>query len=40
MKNDFVSLASHELRTPLTSIVGYVDLILNEDVGKISAEQR
>lgn len=40
MKDDFVSLASHELRTPLTSIVGYVDLILGEDVGKITKEQK
>jgi len=40
MKDDFVSLASHELRTPLTSIVGYVDLILGEDVGKINKEQK
>ena len=40
MKSDFVSLASHELRTPLTSIEGYVDLILDGDVGKISKEQR
>ncbi len=40
MKSDFVALASHELRTPLTSIVGYVDLILDEDVGKINKEQK
>ena len=40
MKSDFVSLASHELRTPLTSIGGYVDLILDGDVGEISKEQR
>ncbi len=40
MKDDFISLASHELRTPLTSIVGYVDLILDGDTGKINKEQR
>lgn len=40
MKSDFVALASHELRTPLTSITGYVDLILDGDVGEISKEQR
>ena len=40
MKSDFVSLASHELRTPLTSIGGYVELILDGDVGEISKEQR
>lgn len=40
MKSDFVALASHELRTPLTSIAGYVELILDGDVGEISKEQR
>jgi len=40
MKDDFVSLVSHELRTPLTSIGGYVDLILDGDVGEINKEQR
>lgn len=31
LKDEFVATVSHELRTPLTSIVGYVDLLL-EDV--------
>jgi PAS domain S-box-containing protein len=30
-RDDFVVLASHELRTPLTSVVGYLDLLLDED---------
>ncbi|WAP51149.1 ATP-binding protein [Arthrobacter sp. ATA002] len=29
-KDDFVSNVSHELRTPLTSIIGYLDLALEE----------
>ena len=29
-KEDFVSNVSHELRTPLTSIIGYLDLALDE----------
>ncbi len=37
-KTDFVSMVSHELRTPLTSIVGYVDLLLEEAGGEHSAE--
>jgi len=39
-KTEFVSLVSHELRTPLTSIKGYVDLLLEGDVGEIGEEQR
>lgn len=31
-KDQFVSSVSHELRTPLTSILGYLDLALNEEV--------
>ncbi len=37
-KTDFVSMVSHELRTPLTSIVGYVDLLLEEAGGEHSPE--
>jgi signal transduction histidine kinase len=39
LKDEFVATVSHELRTPLTSIVGYVDLLL-EDVHGIPAEGR
>ncbi|MBI3964975.1 MAG: CHASE3 domain-containing protein, partial [Chloroflexi bacterium] len=39
MKTEFVSLVSHELRTPLTSIKGYVDLMLDEEVGPLTDEQ-
>ena len=40
LKGEFVSMVSHELRTPLTSINGYVHLLLDGDVGKVSGEQR
>ncbi len=40
MKTEFVSLVSHELRTPLTSIKGYVDLLLEGEVGDLAEEQR
>ncbi len=37
MKDNFLSNVSHELRTPLTSVIGYTELILEED---IAPEQR
>ncbi len=39
LKDEFVATVSHELRTPLTSIVGYVDVLL-EDVQGIPVEGR
>lgn len=40
LKNEFVSTVSHELRTPLTSIKGYIDLLLEEEAGKVNQTQR
>lgn len=40
LKSEFVSMVSHELRTPLTSINGYVDLLLDGDVGSVTEDQR
>lgn len=37
-KDDFLRRVSHELRTPLTSILGYVDLALEEVSGEVSGE--
>lgn len=39
-KDEFVSMASHQLRTPLTSIKGYLSMVLEGDVGKITPSQR
>ncbi len=39
-KDEFVSMASHQLRTPLTSVKGYISMVLEGDVGKISDAQR
>lgn len=39
-KDEFVSMASHQLRTPLTSVKGYISMVLEGDVGKISPTQK
>jgi len=39
-KDDFISMASHQLRTPLTSIKGYISMMMEGDIGKISPEQK
>ncbi len=38
-KDEFISMASHQLRTPLTSIKGYISMVLEGDVGKVSEAQ-
>jgi signal transduction histidine kinase len=40
LKDEFIALVSHELRTPLTSIRGYTELLLDEEAGELSADQR
>ena len=40
MKDQFVSLISHELRTPLTSILGYLELVLDDEEQTLTDEQR
>ena len=39
-KDEFISMASHQLRTPLTAVKGYVSMVLEGDMGKISTQQR
>jgi signal transduction histidine kinase/CheY-like chemotaxis protein len=39
LKSDFIAVVSHELRTPLASIIGYVDLMLDEKTGPLNEEQ-
>lgn len=40
LKDELVQNVSHELRTPLTFIKGYVELLLEEDMGPLSEGQR
>jgi len=40
LKTQFIAVASHELRNPLTSILGYVEMFLDGDLGPLSDVQR
>jgi signal transduction histidine kinase len=40
MKDQFVSTVSHELRTPLASMIGYLEVTLDGEVGELLDEQR
>jgi signal transduction histidine kinase len=40
MKDEFVALVSHELRTPLTSIVGYLTMVVEDDVDTLTPTQK
>ena len=39
-RNELVQVLSHELRTPITFVSGYLRLLLSEDVGPLTADQR
>lgn len=40
VKGEFLATMSHELRTPLNVIMGYVDLMIEDAFGPLSAEQK
>lgn len=39
-KDEFISMASHQLRTPLTTVKGYLSMVLEGDVGPVTANER
>jgi PAS domain S-box-containing protein len=40
IKSEFMNNVSHELRTPLTSVIGFSDVLLQEDYEGLSKEQK
>lgn len=40
LKDEFVALVSHELRTPLSSILGYLELVQDDEESPLSEEQQ
>jgi signal transduction histidine kinase len=39
LKSDFLGNVSHELRTPLSVVIGFVSLLLDQIIGKLTDEQ-
>src|SRR5260370_33643179 len=39
VRANFVSMVSHELRTPLNSVHGFIDLLLQGQMGELTKEQ-
>jgi signal transduction histidine kinase len=40
MKAEFMNISAHELKTPLIPIIGYLDMIIKGDMGKINPKEK
>jgi two-component system, NtrC family, sensor histidine kinase KinB len=40
LQNEFLAVLSHELRDPLATIKGFVDLLIGDDTGNLTGQQR
>jgi signal transduction histidine kinase len=40
IKTEFLATVSHELRTPLTTLLGYTELLIDDNYGRTTDEQR
>jgi len=40
IKEEFLAMITHELKTPLVPIIGYVDILLSQKLGKINDTQK
>jgi signal transduction histidine kinase len=39
LRDQFVAVVSHELRTPLTSIIGYLELMIEDEASSLTSDQ-